>query len=73
VIVQGGSGSQFEIGFSGVASITEDRAEGMMLYALAEMKAHPPLRRFVFTNWDDEGDARLELVALDINCRPLPL
>ena len=71
--VRGGSGSRFEIGFSGVASITQHRAVGMMLYALAEMSADPPLRRFVFTNWDDEGDARLELVALDINCRPLPL
>jgi hypothetical protein len=72
VIVRGGSGSKFELGFSGVVSITQHHAEGMMLYALAEMSADPPLRRFVFTNWDDEDDARLELVARDIDCRPLP-
>jgi hypothetical protein len=73
VIVRGGSGSQFEIGFSGVASLTQYRAEGMTLYAVAEMKTDPPLRRFVFTNWDDEDDASLELVARDVDCRPLSL
>jgi hypothetical protein len=73
VVVRGGSGSQFEIGFSGVASITQHRAEGMTLYALAEMSADPPLRRFVFTAWDNEDEARLEVVARDIDCRALPL
>jgi hypothetical protein len=35
----------------------------MMLYALAEVRAQEPLRRFVFVNWDEENDdARLEVV-----------
>jgi hypothetical protein len=72
VIVRGGSGSQFELGFSAVASLAQHRAEGMVLYAVVEMKADPPLRRFVFTNWDDGDDARLELVAREIECRPFP-
>ena len=73
VIVRGGSGSQFELRFSAVASLAQHRAEGMVLFAVAEMKADPPLRRFVFTNWDDGDDARLELVAREIECRPLPV
>ena len=69
VVVRGGSGGQFEIRFAGVASLTQHRAEGMMLYAVAEMKTDPPLRRFVFANWDDEDDASLEVVAREIDCR----
>jgi hypothetical protein len=73
VIVRGGSGREFEVVLSGVASTTQHEAVGMKLYAVAELRADPPLRRFVFTNWDDEGDASLEVIALDIDCRPLPL
>jgi hypothetical protein len=35
----------------------------MMLYALTEMSDDPPMRRFVFANWDEESDARLEVRA----------
>jgi hypothetical protein len=38
----------------------------MMVYALTEMPATPPLRRFVFVNWDEEDDASLEVVARDL-------
>ncbi|MFQ5503873.1 MAG: hypothetical protein ACE5F1_03640 [Planctomycetota bacterium] len=39
------------------------RPEGMYLYALSELTAEPPHRRFDFTNWDDEGDAMLQILA----------
>lgn len=41
----------FVISFSKVRSGTIHNVEGMMLYALAEMSAEPPFRRFVFVNW----------------------
>jgi hypothetical protein len=34
----------------------------MMLYSLSEMR-HPGHRLFVFTNWEEEGDAYLEIIA----------
>jgi hypothetical protein len=35
----------------------------MMLYALSELHAEPPLRRFSFANWDDADEAFLEIEA----------
>lgn len=29
------------------------------MYGLAEMRADPPLRRFVFANWEEQSDACL--------------
>jgi hypothetical protein len=49
--------------FSGVTDVHAVRPVGMMLYALAEWKAEPPLRRFVFANWDDDDDATMVIVA----------
>ncbi len=49
--------------FSGVAEVRAVEPEGMMLYALSEMSCQPPLRRFVFANWDDESKAHLEVDA----------
>lgn len=69
VVVEAESGRRLEVRFSGVESLTHHRAEGMTLYSLAEMKAPAPLRRFVFTNWDEEDDARLEVLARDFECR----
>ena len=34
-----------------------------MLYSLNEMSYPPPLRRFVFVNWEEEDSATLEVVA----------
>lgn len=64
VILRGGRERKIlAIDFQGVASVRSNRPEGMMLYSLSEMKAPAPLRRFVFTNWDDEDDAFLEITA----------
>ena len=64
-----GRGQRLEVRFRGVESLHQHRSEGMLLYALAEMQAAPPLRRFVFVNEDEEGDdARLEVLALDFDC-----
>jgi hypothetical protein len=50
VTVEGYSGRKFLVEFGGVESVTSNRPEGMLLYALAEMKMIPPLRKFVFSN-----------------------
>src|SRR5439155_7959653 len=63
VIVQPYTGRRFALEFSGVAAVRAVEPEGMMLYALTETTAPPPLRRFVFANWDDEDPRRLEIVA----------
>ncbi|HMA38270.1 MAG TPA: hypothetical protein VKY74_27735 [Chloroflexia bacterium] len=63
VTIRGVDGQEIIIEFSGVESVTAHRAEGMMVYALAEMASPPPARRFVFVNWDDEDEARLEIAA----------
>src|SRR5215468_5570055 len=49
--------------FGGVRAVQATRPEGMMLYALSEMRSAPPLRRFVFMNWHDDDDAALEIDA----------
>ena len=48
--------------FDGVKSIKENKPVGMMLYSLSEMK-HPDYRRFIFTNWEEEDGAYLEIIA----------
>lgn len=53
--------------FRGVTSLKAHRAEGMMVYALSELRAEPPSRRFVFPNWDEDDDAFLELIAQDFS------
>lgn len=63
-----GRGERLEVRFRGVESLYQRRPEGMLLYALAEMQAAPPLRRFVFVNEDEGDDARLEVLALDFDC-----
>jgi hypothetical protein len=63
VIVQSPSGRQIDVLFDGVVSVEAHRAEGMRLYAVSEMAAAAPLRRFVFANWHEDDDARLEVVA----------
>jgi hypothetical protein len=68
----GGSGQRYEVFFIGVESVMQRRAEGMRLYALSEMRSKPPLRRFVFSNWDEEDDAALEVHAKDLTCTALP-
>ena len=63
VRVRGASGKVFVVDFSGVREVRANEPEGMMLYALSEMTSQPPLRRFVFANWDDQSKAILEVDA----------
>ena len=40
------------------------RPENMLLYALAEFRDAGGRIRFVFSNWDEDDDATLEIVNL---------
>jgi hypothetical protein len=55
----------FGIEFHGVQSVASVRSVGMMVYSLSEMRAPTPVRRFVFTYWDEKDDAILEVQAQD--------
>jgi hypothetical protein len=59
------NGRELRICFSDVRSLVAEQPEGMMIYALTELKADPPYRRFVFTNWDEEDTRSLEVLAKD--------
>jgi hypothetical protein len=63
VRVRGASGRVYVVAFDGVAALRANCPEGMMLYALSELHAEPPLRRFSFANWDDADEAFLEIEA----------
>jgi hypothetical protein len=71
IVIEAVDGRRIMFAFSGVASLTQIRAEGMMLFGLSEFEATAPLRRFVFANWDDDDDARLEVVAAGFERREL--
>jgi hypothetical protein len=64
VRVRGGSGKVFVVVFNGVFALRANHPEGMMLYAMTELRIEPPLRRFVFANWDDDGKSCLEVDAV---------
>lgn len=51
--------------FSGVHQVIEKSAEGMILYAICEMKGNEQYRKFVFANTDEEDEASLEVFAHD--------
>ena len=65
VWVESESGRHFAIKFSQVLRTAVDSPQGMMLYALCEMRYKPPFRRFVFGNADPEDTAKLEVIARD--------
>jgi hypothetical protein len=69
VTVTGGSGRRLEIEFSGVHEVRDHRSIGMRLYGLVEMTTEKPWRRFLFANWDEADDARLEIVCEDFICK----
>ena len=71
VLVKAYGGQLFVFDFDGVKSIVAFEPEGMMLYSLTEMAASAPFRRFVFTNWDEEGKGALEVVAQQIRSREI--
>ncbi|HTU90539.1 MAG TPA: hypothetical protein VMF69_10730 [Gemmataceae bacterium] len=57
VRVRGASGKVFVLTFRGVSAVHAHSPEGMMLYALAQLRGEPALHHFVFVNWDDESKA----------------
>src|SRR5262245_34336061 len=67
VTIEAITGRRFSLVFRGVESLNAHQAEGMVLYALNETKAAGSLRRFVFSNWDDEDDAYLEMNANEVS------
>lgn len=52
-----------KVQFKDIKEVRQNKAIGMMLYSISEMSEENPYRLFVFTNWDDYGDAFLEVVA----------
>jgi hypothetical protein len=61
--VRGASGKSFVAEFSGVHALRSSNPEGMLLYALSEMRGGPSFRRFVFANSDEDSSANLEIDA----------
>src|SRR4051794_25394093 len=69
VWVRGASGNVFVVEFGGVRAVRANQPEGMVLYALSELRGEPPLRRFAFANWDDDSPAHLEVDAETVAVR----
>ena len=61
------SGRELKVSFTGVKRFAANQPVGMMIYALNEMRADAPYRRFVFTNWDEEDPACLEVEARELS------
>jgi hypothetical protein len=70
VRVQGADAGEHRLVFRGVCGFRAHRAEGMMLYALAELRSEGPERRFVFVNWEESDDAQLEIDAREMHVEP---
>ena len=69
VEIRGADGSTISVYFRDVIEVQENRAEGMMLYALAEYGRQGGRRLFVFANWESEDDATLSIVAEEVTFR----
>jgi hypothetical protein len=70
VRIRGNSGKTYLVMFGSVVQVRANRPEGMLLYALSEFTSEPPIRRFVFANWDDENASVLEVDAERVEVRP---
>jgi len=68
--VRGNSGRTYSVVFGNVVQLRANRPNGMLLYALSEFTGKPPIRRFVFVNWDDEDESALKIDAETIDVRP---
>jgi hypothetical protein len=71
VHIKAPDGRRFVFAFNGVRSVKKNRVGGMVLYSLSEIEESPPYRRFVFTNWDEEDEAHLEVIAREITSTEL--
>ncbi len=71
VEVTGYSGAHFLVRFTGVESVVSHEPQGLMIYALGEIEARAPSRRFIFTNSREPGqkggESALEVVARDVS------
>ena len=66
VTVEGYSGRLYTASFAGVETVSLNSPIGMELYALSEMQAAPPLRKFIFLNSDDDGVSALSVTAREL-------
>lgn len=66
VLVETADGRVVIFEFTGVRHVKQNRPEGMLLYSLSELRESAPLRKFIFTNSEEEDDAFLEVTALAI-------
>jgi hypothetical protein len=63
VIVGNSDGNDVTVTFAGITGVEAIDPVGMVLYALVEMVANDPQRRFVFQPSDEESNAKLEVTA----------
>jgi hypothetical protein len=63
VHVSGNTGSAIRLKFQGVSAVKAIKPVGMVLYALCEMSAPTPYRRFMFANWSEDNPSMLEVLA----------
>ncbi len=63
ILLKDEDGHLFKTHFMNVDRIQSNHPEGMLLYGLAELKAPPPQRRFVFVNWNESDDSLLDITA----------
>jgi hypothetical protein len=52
--VEGYSGREHVVLFEEVQAVEMNQPEGMVLYSPSEMRASPPLRKFVFSNNEED-------------------
>ncbi|HEY3579277.1 MAG TPA: hypothetical protein VGK82_02000 [Pyrinomonadaceae bacterium] len=55
--------------FNSVRHVKQNRPEGMLLYSLTELRESGGLRRFIFTNWEEDDEAFLEVTAMGVASR----
>ena len=65
VVIKGFSGREHTLLFDGVDEVEMNEPEDMLLYAISEVRAKSPLRRFVFLNSSEDDPKSLSIVALD--------
>lgn len=65
VQVKSVDGELIYIRFSGVKDVECKNCNGMILYSIVESLRENGARRFIFVNWDEESDSKLEITAED--------
>jgi hypothetical protein len=70
VVIQGYGGQEHVVLFEGVDSVEMKAPEGMVLYSISEMRATPPLRKFVFIKSEEDHPGCLSVWAKDFCILP---